>query len=132
MRIGEVAAASGLPSGTVRYYERRGLIPIPPRAPSGYREYPADTVERLRFIRRAQDFGFTLQQIRELLELRARDASTCSAVEVRTRAKIEDVRRRIRELERLETVLERLAASCAARTPSVDCPVLEMLSEEGG
>lgn len=131
MRIGEVAVASGVPTGTVRYYERRGLIPIPPRAASGYREYAADTVERIRFIRRAQDFGFTLQQIRELLELRAGSAATCSAVEVRTRAKIEDVRRRIHELERLETVLERLAESCAARTPSSDCPVLEMLSEEG-
>ena len=131
MRIGKVAAASGLPTGTVRYYERRGLIPVPPRSTSGYREYAADTVERLRFIRRAQDFGFTLQQISELLELRAGSASTCSAIEVRTRAKIEDVQRRIRELERLEMVLERLAESCAARTPSSDCPVLEMLSEEG-
>ena len=130
MRIGELAALAGVPAATVRYYERRGLIAEPPRTGSGYREYAPGTAERIRFIRRAQDLGFSLEEIDELLELRVRDPRSCASVEARTRRKIDEVRGRIAELERLEAVLGRLADACAARARTSECPVLEMLSEE--
>jgi DNA-binding transcriptional MerR regulator len=79
MRIGEVVTHTGVPAATLRYYERRGLIRAPQRTASGYRTYGIDAITRLRFVRRAQDLGFTLDQIRELLELRAREASACGA-----------------------------------------------------
>lgn len=130
MRIGELAALAGVPAATVRYYERRGLIAEPRRTGSGYRQYDPETAERIRLIKRAQDLGFTLDEVRDLLELRVDDPASCAAVEAKTREKIEDVRRRIVELERLEAVLSRLADACAARVPTAECPVLEMLSEE--
>jgi MerR family transcriptional regulator, copper efflux regulator len=129
MRIGELAELAGVPAATVRYYERRRLITTPGRTDSGYRRYGPETAERIRFIKRAQDLGFSLDEIDELLELRARDAASCVAVEAKTRRKIDDVRRRIAELERLEAVLLRLADSCAARERTSECPVLEMLTE---
>ena len=126
MNIGELAALEGVPAATVRYYERRGLIPKAARTPSGYRQYHRETAERLRFIKHAQEMGFGSQ---ELLELRVDDPGSCALVEATTREKIAEVRRRIGELERLEAVLERLARSCRARTPTDECPVLEALAE---
>lgn len=131
MKIGELAAQAGVPIATVRYYERRGLIAEPPRTESGYRQYGSETAERLRFIKRAQDLGFTLGEVEELLDLRVDDRQACAAVEAKTREKIADVRRKVAELERLEVVLERLAGACATHTPTEECPVLDMLTEEG-
>lgn len=132
LTIGELAARAGVPTPTVRYYERRGLIAEAPRTPSGYRQYRPETAERLRFIKRAQELGFSLEEVQEFLDLRVDDPASCGAVEARTREKIGQVRQKIRELERMETVLERLVASCEARTASAECPILEMLSGEGG
>lgn len=130
MKIGEIAALAGVPTPTVRYYERRGLIARPPRARSGYRQYGRETADRLRFIKHAQALGFTLDEIEELLGLRVKDPASCEVVEAKSRAKILDVRRRIAELERLEAVLCGLADSCATRTRTAECPVLEMLVEQ--
>lgn len=129
MTIGELAAAADVNVQTVRYYERRGILAEPRRTDSGYRQYAAETAERLRFIKRAQQLGFSLEEIQELLELRVDDPSVCAAVEATTRRKITDVEQKIRELERLNRVLQRLAASCRARTPTAECPILEALSE---
>lgn len=129
MTIGEFASAAGVNVQTVRYYERRGLLAAPKRSASGYRQYGTDSLDRLHFIKRAQDLGFSLEEISELLELRVSDPASCSRVETRTRAKLENVRRKISELKRMETVLERLAASCAAREPTAECPILESLVE---
>jgi Hg(II)-responsive transcriptional regulator len=130
MRIGELAARAAVPVATVRYYERRGLIAAPPRTRSGYRSYGPAAAERLRFIKRAQDLGFTLEEIEELLALRVDDPLSCTAVEAATHDKLADVRRRIAELERLEGSLMRLARACADRVRTAECPVLEILSEE--
>lgn len=129
MNIGEVAALAELPVATVRYYEKRGLIPEPPRTASGYRQYPPQAVDRLRFVKRAQALGFALEEIGELLDLRVEDGAACEAVEARTRAKLADVRGRIEALRRLEAVLENLATSCRSRTPTEECPVLDTLAE---
>jgi len=88
MTIGKVASGAGVNLQTVRYYERRGLLPRPPRAASGYRQYDANAVARLRFIKRAQDLGFSLAEIGELLELRIEHGAACAAVEARAREKI--------------------------------------------
>ena len=131
MRIGRLAELAGVPTPTVRYYERRGLIAEPRRSAGGYRDYDEGTAELIRFIKRAQDLGLSLEEIEELLALRVEDAESCATVEAKTREKIADVQRRIGELQRLEAVLGRLANSCAERTPTSECPVLEMLSEDG-
>lgn len=130
MKIGELAALAGVPAATVRYYERRGLIAEPARSASGYRQYGPQAAERIRFIRRAQGLGFSLEEIEELLALRVDDPASCAEVATKTRAKIAEVRRRIGELERLEGVLSHLAAMCAARTVTSECPVLEMMVED--
>jgi MerR family mercuric resistance operon transcriptional regulator len=130
MRIGALAALAGVPTATVRYYERRGLSAAPPRTSGGDRRYGADTAECLRFIKRAQELGFTLQEVEELLALKVTDPHSCAAVEAAARGKIADVERRLVELERLRAALGRLVSACSSRVPTAECPVLEMLSEE--
>ena len=108
MRIGEVAALAGVPVPTVRYYERRGLIADAERTPSGYRRYDADAARRLRFIRHAQELGFSLDEVRQMLALRTDDPAACARIEALTRDKVRAVRERLVELERLEHTLQAL------------------------
>lgn len=130
MTIGTVAGAAGVNVPTVRYYERRGIIPEPPRTPSGYRQYDEAVVDRIRFVKRAQDLGFTLEEIEELLGLRVNDPRACAAVEEATLGKLRSVDQKIAELERLRSVLRTLVRSCDDRQPTDDCPVLAMLEGE--
>ena len=125
LTIGQVAAAAAVNIQTIRYYERRGLFPTPRRTASGYRQYPEDAETRLRFIKHAQELGFSLKEIQELLVLRVRHGAACDPVEQKTRQKIELVERKIRDLERIRETLEQLAVACAARRPTDDCPILE-------
>jgi Hg(II)-responsive transcriptional regulator len=129
LTIGQVASAADVNIQTVRYYERRGLFPTPQRTRAGYRQYADDAVARLRFIKHAQELGFSLREIHELLGLRVRHGSACDAVKRKTRQKIEVVQQRISDLQRMKRTLERLAAACAARRPTDDCPILEVLEE---
>ena len=129
LTIGQVADAADVNIQTIRYYERRGLFPTPRRTPAGYRQYAEDAVARLRFIKHAQDLGFSLKEIQELLVLRVRHGAACAPVERKTREKIELVERKIRDLERIRETLEQLAAACAARSPTDDCPILEALDD---
>ena len=129
LSIGQVATAAEVNIQTIRYYERRGLFPTAKRTPAGYRQYATDAVARLRFIKHAQDLGFSLNEIEELLGLRVRHGAACDAVEQKTRKKIEVVRQRIRDLQRMKRTLERLAESCTARRPTDDCPILEVLED---
>ncbi len=129
LTIGQVAAAAAVNIQTIRYYERRGLFTAPRRTPSGYRQYAEDAVPRLRFIKHAQELGFSLEEIQELLALRVRHGAACDPVARKTRQKIELVKRRIRDLERMRQTLEQLAAACAARRPTDDCPILEAMED---
>jgi MerR family transcriptional regulator, copper efflux regulator len=129
MRISTLAEAAGVNVPTVRYYERRGIIAEPPRTRAGYRQYDDGVVDRIRFIRRAQDLGFTLYEIEELLALRVEDPDACDAVEQATRSKLESVESKIRELERLREILGRLVRSCEVREQTSECPVLTTLEE---
>ena len=129
LTIGSLAQAAGVKVATVRYYERRGLIAEPPRTAAGYRRYDPSVVDRIRFVRRAQDLGFTLEEIEDLLGLRVNNPASCGRVEAATQAKLEAVESKIRELERLRATLQRLVQSCQQRKKTVKCPVLEMLEE---
>lgn len=131
LTIGQVASAADVNIQTIRYYERRGLFASPRRTPSGYRQYAEDAVSRLRFIKHAQELGFSLKEIQELLGLRVRHGAACDAVERKTRQKIALVEQKIRDLQRLKRTLDRLAAACAARRPTDDCPILEVLEDHG-
>lgn len=129
--IGTVARAAGVGVETVRFYERKGLLPEPPRTPSGYRQYPVEAVERLRFIRRAQALGFALGEIADLLALRVDEVAACGTVEAQAREKLAQVTGKMEELRRIEAALERLVKACQAREPTSDCPLLEALEEPG-
>jgi DNA-binding transcriptional MerR regulator len=114
---------------TLRFYEREGLLPAPPRTPSGYRHYPEEAVERLVFIRRAKELGFTLREIRSLLALGAEGASAAAREQaLRTIAQIDA---RIGELEGVKRTLQRLVGACSGRGPVSQCPILQALWPEG-
>ncbi|MBI3185134.1 MAG: MerR family DNA-binding protein [Myxococcales bacterium] len=130
LTIGSVAKAAEVGVETIRFYEREGLIAEPPRRASGYRQYPPQTVRRVRFIRRAKDLGFTLKEVGELLSLRVDPSTACPDVREMTRAKIQHIEQRIAELSRMREVLERLARACRGRGPTSECPILDLLDQE--
>ncbi len=126
--IGRLARAAGVGVETVRYYQRRGLLREPPRPPGGVRRYGAPDLARLRFIRRAQALGFTLREVAELLALD--DGTGCVRARRVAEARLEDVRRRIRALRRMERALAELVAACAAQGRGrARCPLIASLQE---
>lgn len=128
MQIGEFARRAGVNVQTVRYYERRGLLPEPERRASGYRQYTPAALERLQFIRRAQELGFTLNEIDELLQLRTDPQTTAAQVKARAEAKIADVDTRIEDLRQIRHALQHLAGQCQGGSgPTGDCPLLEAM-----
>ena len=122
---GELAKEGRVNIETIRYYERRGLLPKPPRTQSGYRKFSLDDVRRVRFIKRAQELGFSLKEIEELLALQREPRSTRADVRKRAEAKIADIKEKLRDLEAMKRSLERLTASCSGRGPICGCPILE-------
>ena len=129
MTIHALAEAAGVKVTTIRYYERRGLMPSPRRTPAGYRQYGQSAVDRLRFIKRAQELGFSLEEIDDLLALNVSDPSACQRVAEATVAKLNDIDGKLRDLERLRGVLAGLAQACQQRQRTTECPVLAMLEE---
>ena len=132
LKIGQVAGKTGIGVETIRFYERQGLIDEPPRRESGYREYPETVVERIRFIKRAKELGFSLKEIRDLLHLRMRPDTTCAELKQQVFVKIDDVAAKLRDLERIHGALNRLAQSCEGEGPLSDCPVLDALEHING
>ena len=130
MTIGQMAAAASVNPQTVRYYERRGLIEPTRRTRAGYREYDARSVDRLRFIKRAQTLGFSLSEIQELLALRVRHETACDAVERATVKKVQLVDAKLRELQSLRRTLRTLITSCRTRKRTSECPILETLDDD--
>jgi Hg(II)-responsive transcriptional regulator len=127
--IGRVAREGGVNLETIRYYEREGLLPKPPRTTSGYRIFPEDTARRLRFIKRAQELGFSLKEIRELLSLRTKPGAKRADMRALTAAKITDIDQRIRTLEAMKKSLQGLTECCDGRGSLATCPILESLDE---
>ena len=130
LTTGQLAEEAGVNVQTVRYYERRGLLPEPPRSPAGYRQYRPHDVVRLRFIRRAQTLGFRLSEIEELLDLRVREDGTCDAVQARAEAAVARIDTQIEMLARMREALAALLEACRAREPTGECPILEKLEKE--
>ncbi len=130
LTIGRVARSAGLAIETVRYYEREGLLEKPGRTSAGYRQYSADAVRRLHFIRQAKELGFSLAEIKELLSLRMQPDTTCADIRKRAREKIAAVDRKIEDLQRIRQALERLAAACKGTGPTSECPILDALESE--
>lgn len=130
MKIGELARRTDVGIDTVRYYEREGLLPKAVRLASGYRDYEAQDVRRLRFIRRAKALGFTLPEIRDLLDLSSRREDDMAAMKVAAVEKIADVESRIAELERVRAGLVDLVASCPGHGALHACPILNALAED--
>ena len=131
LRTGEVAAQAGVNVQTLRYYERRGLLKEPQRRQSGYREYRPDAVQLIRFIKHAQELGFTLTEIEELLRLRSDQKAKCSEVRATAQEKIEDIDKKIRSLRAMRRALGVLVSSCTSDGSIRECPILEALDDTG-
>jgi MerR family copper efflux transcriptional regulator len=129
MTVGALAKQAGVKIDTIRYYERRGLLPKPPRTDCGYRTFTPSSLERLRFIRQAQALGFTLAEVNQLLALRVRPGTTCTEVRKRAEAKISDIELRIQSLHRMKRALHQLVSSCAADGAASECSLLANLSK---
>ncbi|PKP77125.1 MAG: MerR family transcriptional regulator [Alphaproteobacteria bacterium HGW-Alphaproteobacteria-3] len=127
LQRGELARLTGCNLETIRYYEKAGMIPDPPRTASGYRVYDETHAARLRFILRARELGFSLEEVRGLLGLVDGGTQTCAEVKERTERHLADVRAKIADLMRIEEVLAATAAQCSGEDVP-DCPVLEALA----
>ncbi|KGF71072.1 MerR family transcriptional regulator [Hoeflea sp. BAL378] len=125
----ELARRTSCNLETIRYYEKTGMMPDPPRTASGYRIYDDSHISRLRFILRARELGFSVEQIRGLLTLVDDGTQTCAEVKDRTEQHLADVRAKIVDLQRIEKVLAETAAQCSGKDVP-ECPVLEALTSE--
>ena len=130
LTTGRLAERGGVNLETIRYYEREGLMPSPPRNCSGHRSYPLSAVRRLRFIRRCQELGFSLSEVKELLALRGDPEQPCADVIRQIDAKTEEMERRIAQLQGIRRALRRLRASCEGACHICECPILENLDKE--
>ena len=130
LTIGRLAQEAGVHVETVRYYERRRLLARPPEPASGYRIYPREAIRRIRFIKRAQQLGFSLREIGELLSLRAAPRSRCAQVQRRAERKITEIEAKVRSLGSMRTALGRLVLECSGEAEVSDCPLLDALDEE--
>lgn len=126
LAIGALSQRTRCKVETIRYYEKAGLLPAPARSPGGYRLYGNDHLKRLTFIRRARALGFSIDEVRKLLELADTRKRPCAEVRVVAGAHLEDVRARIADLRAMERVLRETVARCADRRRP-DCPLIEAL-----
>ncbi len=127
MTISQLAKTAGVRAETVRYYQRIGLMRIPPRHDHGFRSYDDEDATRLRFIRHGQSLGFTLDDIAELLRLSTAD---CDEAEQLAKARLVNVRTKIDDLRRLEAALEGSVEACEQREQYSGCPIIEALLAE--
>ena len=128
LTLGAVAASAGVNRQTVRYYERRGLLPAPPRTAANYRAYAAGAVQRVRFIKRAQALGFTLREVAELIALHEAPHGRCADVRARAQAKVRAIEAKVRALQAMRRSLAALVADCPDTPPASRCPILENLA----
>jgi len=129
MTIGQLAAAAEVNVETVRYYHRRGLLPAQLRPMGGIRRYPVEVLTRLRFIKRSQLLGFSLDEVETLLSLH--DGQTCSTARAIAEHKLADVRQRIQDLSVLEGALDTLVRRCSTSKGRVSCPLIDTLMDGG-
>jgi MerR family mercuric resistance operon transcriptional regulator len=128
MTIGVLARRGGVNVETIRYYQRRGLLKEPPKPPGGFRQYPVESVKRVRFIKRAQNLGFTLEEICSLLDLDERKA--CRKTRSKAAKKLKLVQQKISELLKIRRALGRLVRACDATSAGMSCPIIHLLAED--
>jgi MerR family mercuric resistance operon transcriptional regulator/MerR family gold-responsive transcriptional activator of gol and ges genes len=129
LTIGRLAKQAGVNIDTVRYYERRGLLSPDAYRDSGYRLYDPEAARKLRFIKNAQELGFTLKEISGLLRLRVSNRARCRDVKRRAQAKLDDVDNRIQRLESIRRVLRELLRTCHSGRTTNHCPILRSLED---
>lgn len=130
--IGSLARETGTKVVTIRYYEKIGLLAAPQRTPANYRTYEPEHLDRLRFIRRCRDLGFTLDQIRELLRLSSDEDKDCAEVDHLAAAHLSAVEQKIADLSRLSEELQRIGRLCQGGGRIADCQIVEALSPSSG
>ena len=123
----ELARRGGINLESIRFYEKQGLLPKPPRTRSGYRVFSEESVRRVRFIKRAQELGFSLREIGELLALRFDSDTSCADVRKRAETKLSDIDQKIGDLKRMKKALARLTMACPGRGDLNGCPIIESL-----
>ena len=129
LKIGDVAREAGVGVETIRFYERKGLIDQPSRPGSGFRRYDAQMPRRIRFIRHAQELGFSLREIRDLFYLRVDPNVSCGDVKAKALAKLTEVEQKLASLGRIRETLLAITRSCAGEGPTTECPILDALDE---
>lgn len=130
LTIGKLSKMAGVTNDTVRFYERYGLIEHVSRSESNYRLYKEEDADRLRFIKRAKELGFTLNEIKELLALSRDPNATKADIKNRTEQKAEDIRQKIYDLSRILTALEHLVETCDGHGSAEECPILKCLTDD--
>lgn len=130
MTISKIAKEAGVGVETVRFYERNGLVDQPPKPSSGgFRVYPVETAERIRFIRQAQELGFSLREIKELLALRTDPATDCADVRKRAKVKVDEINRKISQMKGIKTALEKLITACPGQGALQVCSIIDAFEE---
>lgn len=126
LTIGKLAKESGVGVETVRFYERKGLIRKPIKRLSGFRHYQDDDARRIRFIKRAQELGFTLKEVKDLLDLNVNPRATCSDMSKKAETKVAEVEAKIKDLQRMKRSLKELAEACGeSRKAVAQCRILD-------
>jgi len=128
LTIGRVAKLAGVNVETIRYYQRRGLLAEPEKPHMGYRRYPADSVRHIRFIKRAQALGFTLEEIAELLRLE--EARACAETRALAAHKMRVIDRKLTGLAAMRKALAGLVQQCDRKQPTKGCPIIEVLEQD--
>ncbi|MEV4158250.1 MerR family transcriptional regulator [Nocardia salmonicida] len=130
MRTSELAARAGVNAQTLRYYEGRGLLERPPRSAAGYRSYPDEAVAVVRFVKRAQELGFSLTEISDLLHLADGGPDDCETARTLAQARIDQLAQRISQLQQMQHSLSELASTCELPRDQRSCPILSTLQQE--
>jgi len=127
MTIGQISKNTNVGIETIRFYERKGLIDNPPRLESGYRQYPENTIERIRFIKLAKELGFSLKDIGELLALKVNRLASCGSIKVKAESKLAEIESKIHDLQKMANSLKKLSINCDQGKKTNECPILEAL-----
>ncbi len=129
--ISKAAEQAGVGIETIRFYERKGLVEQPPKPSQGFRHYPTDTVARIRFIRQAQELGFSLREIEDMLALQVDASADCADMNQRARRKLDQIHHKIVQLQRMQAALEQLITVCPGSGALEQCPIVEALNSVG-
>jgi MerR family transcriptional regulator, copper efflux regulator len=131
LKAGELAKQAQVNVETLRYYEREGLLPLPERSEAGYRLYPLRAVQQVRFIKRAQELGFTLKEIKELLVLQAKSDATAEEVKLLAQNKLQVIENKISLLQEMKATLLGLSEACHGNETSMEhCPILQFIEAD--